>query len=85
MSEDDGRQIRVALTVEYHLQGALAQFSRSSLAQELGRRLVAEFATNLNARFGGAMATRESHAPLSVGRLLRSWLVGRLRRVFGRR
>ena len=38
----------VDIAVEYNLQGALAQFSRSSLADELGRRLVADFAVNLN-------------------------------------
>jgi carbon-monoxide dehydrogenase small subunit len=82
--EGEGDQTRVSLIVEYSLQGALAQFSRSSLAQDLGRRLVADFAANLNARLGGAAATRQPSAPLNVGRLLWSWLGGRLRRLFGR-
>jgi carbon-monoxide dehydrogenase small subunit len=43
---------RVSLSVDYNLQGSLAQFSRSGLAQDLGRRLVAEFASNLNASLG---------------------------------
>ena len=51
-AEGDGAT-RVSIVVEYSLQGALAQFSRSSLAQDLGRRLVAEFAANLNARMSG--------------------------------
>jgi carbon-monoxide dehydrogenase small subunit len=79
--EDGGRQTRVSLTVEYNLQGALAQFSRSSLAQELGHRLVGEFAANLNARLGGAPAAAAPGTPLNVGQLVWSWLKDRLRRV----
>jgi aerobic carbon-monoxide dehydrogenase small subunit len=78
--EDDGRQTRVLLTVEYNLQGALAQFSRSSLAQELGRRLVGEFAANLNAHLGGAPAGKAG-APLNLGQLVWIWLRDRLRRL----
>jgi aerobic carbon-monoxide dehydrogenase small subunit len=81
--EDGGRQTRVLLTVEYNLQGALAQFSRSSLAQELGRRLVGEFAANLNARLGGAIRDVPSPAPLNIGQLVWSWLRDRLRRMLG--
>jgi carbon-monoxide dehydrogenase small subunit len=84
-AEGEGQQTRVFLTVEYNLQGALAQFSRSSLAQELGRRLVADFAANLNARLAGSdIAAEGSAAPLNVGRLMWSWLRDRLRRAFGR-
>ena len=54
---DDGRQTRVALTVEYSLQGMLAQFSRTNLVQDLGGRLVAEFAENLDRRFGQGAGT----------------------------
>jgi carbon-monoxide dehydrogenase small subunit len=82
--EGDGRQTRVFLIVEYNLQGALAQFSRSSLAQELGRRLVADFAANLNARLAGAGDAKLTDAPLHVGRLVRSWLRDRLHRAFAR-
>ena len=46
----------MSVLVEYNLQGMLAQFSRTSLVQELGKRLVAEFAGNLNRHFGGAGA-----------------------------
>ena len=53
---DGGAATKVDVVVEYSLQGALAQFSRSSLAQEFGRRLVADFAANLNARLGGGPA-----------------------------
>jgi carbon-monoxide dehydrogenase small subunit len=82
--EGAGQQTRVFLTVEYNLQGALAQFSRSSLAQELGRRLVTDFAANLNAHLGGTDAGKETRVHLDAGRLLWSWLRDRLRRVLGR-
>jgi len=82
--EGAGDRTRVSLVVEYSLQGALAQFSRSSLAQDLGRRLVADFAANLNARLGGGGATNTPGAPLNVGRLAWSWLRDRLRRLLRR-
>ena len=50
---EDGGATRVFITVEYTLAGTLAQFSRTSLAQDLGRRLVAEFADSLNSRLAG--------------------------------
>ena len=82
--EGPDHRTRVSLIVEYSLQGALAQFSRSGLAQDLGRRLVADFAANLDARLAGAGAAGERSAPLDVGRLVWSWLSNRLRRTFGR-
>ena len=54
--ESGGRETRVPIAVEYMLQGTLAQFSRTSLAQDLGRRLVAEFARSLNSRLEGSGA-----------------------------
>jgi carbon-monoxide dehydrogenase small subunit len=82
--EDDGQQTRVVLSVEYSLQGALAQFSRSGIAQDLGRRLVADFAANLNARLTGKPPDKPSSAQLDIGRLVRAWLADRLRRLLGR-
>lgn len=81
--EGDGRQTRVILSVEYSLQGALAQFSRSGIAQDLGRRLVADFAANLNACLTGKSLDRQSSTQLNVGRLLRLWVRDRLRRLIG--
>jgi carbon-monoxide dehydrogenase small subunit len=82
--EDDGRQTRVLLLVEYSLQGALAQFSRSGIARDLGRRLVADFASNLNARLAGEPPGKQSSAPLDLGRFIRMWLGDRVRRWVGR-
>jgi carbon-monoxide dehydrogenase small subunit len=82
--ESDGQQTRVVLSVEYSLLGALAQFSRSGIAQDLGRRLVADFAANLNARLTGEPPDKQSSGQLNIGRLVRLWLGDRLRRLFGR-
>ena len=82
--EDEGRQTRVLLSVEYSLQGALAQFSRSGIARDLGRRLVADFAANLNARLAGEPPDQRSSASLDLGRLIRMWLGDRVRRWLGR-
>jgi carbon-monoxide dehydrogenase small subunit len=83
--ETEGQQTRVFVTVEYSLQGALAQFSRSGLVLELGRRLVSDFAARLNARLAGAETRAAPGAPFNAGRFIRSWLVDRLRQLFGHR
>jgi carbon-monoxide dehydrogenase small subunit len=82
--EDDGRHTRVLLSVEYSLQGALAQFSRSGIAQDIGRRLVADFASNLNGRLAGEPPDQRSSAPLNIGYFARQWLADRIRRWFSR-
>jgi aerobic carbon-monoxide dehydrogenase small subunit len=82
--EGDGRQTRVLLSVEYSLQGALAQFSRSGIAQDLGRRLVADFASNLNGRLAGEPPDQRSSAPLNIGRFMRLWVGDRIRRLLNR-
>ncbi len=82
--EAAGQQTRVFLTVEYSLQGALAQFSRSGLVLELGRRLVSDFAANLNARLAGAETRAAPRTPFNAGRFLWSWFIDWLRRPFGR-
>jgi carbon-monoxide dehydrogenase small subunit len=70
------------VTVEYSLQGPLAQFSRSGLVLELGRRLVSDFAANLNAQLARVRTT--PGVPFNAGQFLWSWFVDRLRRLFGR-
>jgi hypothetical protein len=63
---------------------ALAQFSRSGIAQDVGRRLVADFASNLNGRLAGEPPDQRSSAPLNIGRFMRLWLGDRIRRLFNR-
>jgi hypothetical protein len=54
------------------------------IAQEIGRRLVADFAANFNARLTGKPLDRQPTSELNLGRLLRLWIGDRLRRLFGR-
>jgi carbon-monoxide dehydrogenase small subunit len=75
---------RVDISVDYNLQGALAQFSRSSLAQEFARQLVARFAANCSTQLGGNPSTSASNDSLRVGNLLWLSLRATLRRIFGR-
>jgi carbon-monoxide dehydrogenase small subunit len=81
---------RVDVTVLYSLQGALAQFSRSGVAQEFARRLTGQFAVNLAGQLAGASASGGGAADAAgashnVGRLLWSMLKARIRRLLGRR
>jgi aerobic carbon-monoxide dehydrogenase small subunit len=70
--EAGGRQTRVAVTVEYDLQGPLAQFSRSGLARDFAGRVVAEFAANLNRALGTGEA-QAAAAPRSLNVLGLLW------------
>jgi carbon-monoxide dehydrogenase small subunit len=71
---------RVAVAIDYSLQGPLAQFSRGGLVKEFVRKMVADFAANLNARLGGSAAP----APQTdAGGFFWSWLWRRIRGFFG--
>ncbi len=47
LSADDDKSTVVDLTLEFQLQGALAQFGRSGLVKDFASRLIATFAKNL--------------------------------------
>ena len=80
---DDAAGTKVDIAVEYNLQGALAQFSRSSLAEELGRRLVADFALNLNCRMTGSGEPAPATANVNAGEMVWRLIWNRIRRLFG--
>ena len=84
LTPEAGGQTRVAVTVEYDLQGPLAQFSRSGLARDFAGRVVAEFAANLNRALGTA-ETAPTAAPssLNVLGLLWSLIWSRVKTMFG--
>jgi aerobic carbon-monoxide dehydrogenase small subunit len=78
---------RVNVTVHYSLQGALAQFSRSGIAQEFARRLVGQFASNIGAQLGGSdgvVTDDATTSSLNVGSLIWSMVKGWCRRLFSR-
>jgi carbon-monoxide dehydrogenase small subunit len=83
LSSENGRT-RVSLGVEYNLQGMLAQFSRPALVQDLGRRLIGEFALNLSRRMNAKTPAIEAQPALNAGKLFWQFLWDRLRRAFKR-
>jgi aerobic-type carbon monoxide dehydrogenase small subunit (CoxS/CutS family)/carbon monoxide dehydrogenase subunit G len=70
----------LAVRLAWRLTGALAQFNRAGLVQDLVRRLAAEFARNLDALTAGA-APPPAAKPLGLLSLLWSMLKAR---IFGR-
>jgi carbon-monoxide dehydrogenase small subunit len=83
--EVGGRETRVAVSVEYDLQGPLAQFSRSGLARDFAARVVAEFAANLNRALGNGDAPKTiAPRPLNALGLIWSVLWNRLKALLGR-
>ena len=87
--ERGGAATRVDLEVGYTLTGALAQFSRSSLVQDIAKRMTAAFAANLQARLdqGDKAASIEdagqATAPaLDAGSLIFSVLWNRVKAFF---
>ncbi|KXV06917.1 carbon monoxide dehydrogenase [Caballeronia megalochromosomata] len=87
-SEDDGARTRVAVTLEYMLQGPLAQFSRSGLVKDFVRRMIADFGARITAQLGGSAtpeaAASASSAKFNAGSLVWSVIWGRIRQLFGK-
>ncbi|VVE65230.1 carbon monoxide dehydrogenase [Pandoraea anapnoica] len=84
--EDGGTQTRVAVTLEYMLQGPLAQFSRSGLVKDFVRRMIADFGARITAQLGGNAAPEAAteQTKFNVGSLVWSVIWGRIRRLFGK-
>jgi len=84
--EANGTQTRVAVTLEYMLQGPLAQFSRSGLIKDFVRRMIADFGARITAQLGGAEVpdSAGSSTRFNVGSLVWSVVLGRVKRLFGR-
>ncbi|MEN2475553.1 MULTISPECIES: xanthine dehydrogenase family Fe-S subunit [Burkholderia] len=87
MPEQGGTHTRVAVTLEYMLQGPLAQFSRSGLVKDFVRRMIADFGARITARLGGdaAPAAEPASSKFNVGAMIWSVVWGRIRRLFGGR
>ncbi|VWC20997.1 2Fe-2S iron-sulfur cluster binding domain-containing protein [Burkholderia arboris] len=85
--EQDGAQTRVAVTLEYMLQGPLAQFSRSGLVKDFVRRMIADFGARITAQLGGdaAPAAGPATSKFNVGAMIWSVFWGRIKRLFGGR
>jgi carbon-monoxide dehydrogenase small subunit len=84
VAENGGQATRVALTLDFLLQGMLAQFSRSGLVKDLVGRMVRDFAVNLAAKLsGGSAASAPAARPLRAGSLLWKVMWARLKALFG--
>jgi carbon-monoxide dehydrogenase small subunit len=84
--EAGGTRTRVELTLDFLLQGMLAQFSRSGLVKDLVGRMVRDFAANLAALLAGkgdAGAAPPQPAPLKAGGLVWAVIWARIKALFG--
>jgi aerobic carbon-monoxide dehydrogenase small subunit len=74
----------VELSIGYTLTGMLAQVGRPGLVQDLARRLVADFAANLDRHMSGTSPQEAVPAELRGGSIVSDVLRARVARVFGR-
>jgi aerobic carbon-monoxide dehydrogenase small subunit len=85
IEEQAGSSTRVELSLEFQLQGPLAQFGRSGLVKDFAARLIAQFARNLSADLAGEPLRSDGNAmAISAGTMLWSmlwnWVRGRVGR-----
>jgi carbon monoxide dehydrogenase subunit G len=64
---DAGAATAVQIDADIALTGALAQFGRSSIVQEVAGRLTAIFAENLQARLNATVAPAQAPMPAAIG------------------
>jgi carbon-monoxide dehydrogenase small subunit len=81
---EGGTATAVELSIGYTLTGMLAQVGRPGLVRDLARRLVAEFAGNLDRHMSGAPSGQAAPAELSFWSLASDVLRARLARILGR-
>ena len=74
LSDAGGGATRIALSIDYSLQGPLAQFSRGGLVKELVGRMVAEFAANLDRHLAAGGKHIAPAAQLDAGGVFWRWL-----------
>jgi len=82
---DGGAATAVELSIGYTLTGTLAQVGRPGLVRDLARRLVADFAANLDRHMSGVPSGPGTPAELSVWSIVSDVLRARIARVLGRR
>lgn len=82
---EGGAATAVELSIGYTLTGMLAQIGRPGLVRDLARRLVAEFAANLDRHMSGEPTGPGAPAELSFWSIASDVLRVRIARIFGRR
>jgi carbon-monoxide dehydrogenase small subunit len=80
LSDAAGGATRIAISIDYSLQGPLAQFSRGGLVKEFVGRMVGQFGANLEAHLGGSRPARA--AEVDAGGVFWRWLWTRLKAIF---
>jgi carbon-monoxide dehydrogenase small subunit len=75
----DGRATLISVTMDYRLQGALAQFGRSGIVRDIISRTVAQFARNMAVLTQGATPPAGQAAEVDAGYLLGRILWSRLK------
>jgi carbon-monoxide dehydrogenase small subunit len=73
---------RIAISIDYGLQGPLAQFSRGGLVKEFVGRMVAEFGANLDRHLAAGERRAAPAAQLDAGSVFWRWLWSRIKAVF---
>ena len=81
---EGGAATAVELSIGYTLTGMVAQVGRPGLVRDLARRLIAEFAANLDRHMSGAAPGQAAATELSFWSIASDVLRARLARVFGR-
>ncbi|MBB4369374.1 carbon-monoxide dehydrogenase small subunit [Bradyrhizobium sp. cir1] len=81
---ENGAATAVELSIGYTLTGMLAQVGRPGLVRDLAKRLVAEFAANLDRHMSGASSGQAAPAELSFWSIVSDVLRALLARIFGR-
>jgi carbon-monoxide dehydrogenase small subunit len=81
---EGGAATAVELSIGYTLTGMLAQLGRPGLVRDLAKRLVAEFAANLDRHMSGASSAQAAPAELMFWSIASDVLRARLARIFGR-
>jgi carbon-monoxide dehydrogenase small subunit len=82
LSDAGGGSTRVRISIDYSLQGPLAQFSRGGLVKELVGRMVAEFGNNLDRHLAGGARPGARAGELDAGGVFWRWLWLRLKAIF---
>jgi carbon-monoxide dehydrogenase small subunit len=82
---EGGAATAVELSIGYTLTGMLAQVGRPGLVRDLARRLVADFAANLDRHMSGVPSGPGTSAELSFWSIVSDVLRARIARILGRR
>jgi carbon-monoxide dehydrogenase small subunit len=76
LHEIDAATTGAVVSIDYTMQGPLAQFARGSIVQDFAAEISAAFAANLQARLAGGTAPQQTR--LSTGWLLIRAILRRL-------